>query len=182
MSEFELIASGIDVAPLLSQLKAHPELWNQHPARTGEGSPHRGIPDIWVRYRAPEELTAPDKFDEPHFAAFYPAWRILTELHPIVFGIMAKVRATYLGGILITHIPPRRAVKPHADFGWHPSHHNLKVYVPIQSSPGCINYCGGEAVNMRSGEAWSFNNLVEHSVVNDGDTDRYTLILCMRTL
>lgn len=182
MSAFELISAGIDVAPLLSQLEDHPELWNQHGGRTRTDSPHYGIDDIWVRYRPHDELTGPDKFDEPHFAGFYPAWHVLTELQPIVFDLMAKARATYLGGILITHIPPMKMVKPHADHGWHPSHHNLKIYVPIKSNPFCINYCGGEAVAMKAGEAWSFDNQIEHKVVNSGETDRYTAIICLRTL
>ena len=28
-----LIRSGVDVAPLLAEIDAHPELWNQHPMR-----------------------------------------------------------------------------------------------------------------------------------------------------
>ncbi len=182
MSNFELIAQGIDVAPLLGQLDRHPELWNVHSGRRRENSPHFDIPDIWVRFRAWGELTSPNDFDQPHFAAFYPAWDVLTALHAIVFDLMAETRATYLGGILITHIPPGKSVKPHADAGWHPSHHNLKIYVPIQSNPDCVNYCGGESVAMNAGEAWSFDNQVEHSVVNAGDTDRYTAIICLRTL
>ena len=33
---------------------------------------------------------------------------------------------------------------------------------------------------MRAGEAWLFDNLKLHSTVNDGDSDRVTLIVSMR--
>lgn len=182
MTAFELIAEGIEVAPLLTQLEACPELWGQHPGRTREGSPHFGIPDIWVRYRARDEITEPAKANEPHFASFYPAWYDLPALHPIAFGLMTRLNATYLGGILITKIPAGKEVKPHTDLGgWHAQNMPLKVYVPLQSNPLCVNYCGGDSVVMKTGEAWSFDNLVEHSVVNGGDEDRITLICCFRT-
>lgn len=176
----ERIASGINVGPALAQLNAHPELWNEHPNRTAENSPHYGIPDIWLRYRPLEELTSPERFREPHFATFYPAWYALPALTPIVFGLMAKVRATYLGGILITKIPPGCRVKPHDDRGsWHAEAMNCKVYVPLQANERCVNYCENDSAVMRAGEAWTFNNLLHHSVENNGDTDRITLIVCM---
>lgn len=181
MKHFELIDSGIDVSPLLSQIAAHPELWDQHGARRTPGSPHFDVPDIWVRYRAIEELTAAWKYAEPHFAAFYPAWDLLPALKPIVFDVMAKAKAVYLGGIFITKIPPGKSVLPHHDRGpWHAEFHNLKVYIPIQANDRCVNVCEEESVVMRAGECWSFNNLLTHSVHNNGNEDRMTLIICMR--
>lgn len=181
MQHFHKIASGLNVAPVLAQLEANPGLWNAHPGRTDHGSPHYGISDMWVRYRALHELTEPCKFGEPHFAEFYPAWGLLSGLHPIVFKLMASCWATYLGGILITRIPPGGVVKPHDDRGsWHAETMNYKVYVPLQANESCVNTCGDDVATMRAGEAWTFNNLVTHSVRNDGDTDRITLIVCMK--
>jgi hypothetical protein len=34
---------------------------------------------------------------------------------------------------------------------------------------------------MKPGEAWTFDNLRTHSVENNGDTERVTLIVCART-
>jgi hypothetical protein len=181
MSAFDLIDSGIETAALLAQVEAHPELWDAHPNRTYEASPHYGIPDIWLRWRKLSELTGPEKYNEPHFAEFYPAWHLLPGLHPIVFGLMAKVKAVYLGGILITKIPAGKQVKPHDDIGgWHAHFCNMKVYVPLQSNPDCVNYCADSSLAMQPGEAWYFDNLKTHSVVNSGATDRLTLICCFR--
>lgn len=183
MRHFEKIATGIDVAPLRAQILAQPELWDAYAERRASPeSPHHGVPDIWVRFRARSELTEPQHYREPHFSVFYPAWRALPALQPIVFGLMAQARAVQLGGILITKIPPGGRVKPHSDAagGWHPNFYNHKVYVPVMANDRCVNYCEDEAIVLRPGDASTFNNLLMHEVVNDGPTDRVTAIVCMR--
>jgi len=171
-----------NVAALEDELDAHPELWNNHPART-QHDVFFGTSDIWVRFRDPTELTGPEKYGEPHFPVFYPAWHLLPALHPIVFDLMAREKATHLGGIMFTRIPAKGQVKPHHDRGgWHAEHYKRKIYVPIKTNDNVLNTCEEEEVVMRRGDAWFFNNLVTHSVVNAGDSERVTLIVCMRTL
>lgn len=181
MKNFSKVAEGVDVEPLRVQVAVRPELWNTHPQRTSVESPHYGVDDIWVRYRALEDLKERHHFREPHFAVFYPAWHALPALHPIVFALMHKVKAVYLGGILITRIPPGGRVKPHHDRGsWHAEYLNMKVYVPIQSNEHCVNYCEDETEVMRPGTVYHFDNLRMHSVENNGETARITAIVCMR--
>lgn len=168
-----------DVSVLAKQLRANADLWNAHVFRQ-QGAFYQ-TDDIWVRWRAPEELTSPQKFLEPHFAVWYPAWRRLPALQPIVYDLMAKVRATHLGGILITRIPAGGEVKPHNDGGaWHAEFYTTKVYVVIENNLDCVNYCGGDEIVMAPGEAWEFDNLVTHSVVNKGKTPRVSAIVCMK--
>ena len=182
MTNFVKIADGINVEPVLQEVLAQPDLWNEYAERNHDpNSPHFGVPDIWVRYRKREELVTGDDFRAPHFAEFYPAWHRLRSLQPIVYGLVARVKAVYLGGILITKIPPGGQVKPHHDRGsWHAEEMNMKVYVPLQSNDGCINHCEDESVTMRPGDVWTFDNLKIHSVENRGETDRITAIICMR--
>ena len=40
---------------------------------------------------------------------FYPAWHALPHLRPIVFGLMARLEAVQLGGVLITRVPAGKA-------------------------------------------------------------------------
>lgn len=182
MADFRQILSGIKVRALVDQLAAQPELWDRDPERTRyPASAHRETSDIWLRFRAREELTSPEAFGEPHFAVFYPAWRALPAAHPIVFGLMAAMSAVYLGGILITKLPRGRTVHPHNDRGsWHAEWLNTKVYVILQANAQCVNWCEDERVVMRPGEAWQFENLKEHGVLNEGTTDRLALIVTMR--
>lgn len=166
----------------MAQIDRHPELWDVHKERRlGEGSPHAQMRDIWVRFRPYIELTEPRRYAEPHFAEFYPAWHVLTELRPIVWRLIERLHPVSVGAILVTRIPPGCEVLPHHDRGtWHAEFYETKVYVPLRSNDECINECGGERQIMRAGEAWFFNNLIEHSVVNRGDTERVTLIICFR--
>jgi hypothetical protein len=180
-NNFRLIWNHVDVAAAARQLDQHPELWNEFPERRIAGSPHEGVDDIWVRWRTRDQLTAPERYTEEHFASFLHPWRTLTEIQPIVYELMARVSAVYLGGILITRIPPGREVLPHHDRGpWHAEFMNCKVYLPLKSNAECVNLCEGDSVVMRAGEAWTFDNLRVHSVENRGDTERVTLIVCMR--
>jgi hypothetical protein len=187
LQNFRQIAAGIDIAPALAELDAQPELWNSHPERRGSGSPHEGVDDIWLRYRPKAELTEPARYLEPFIPAFYPEWYALPSLRPVVMALMAAMDAVQLGGLLMTRIPAGGQVKPHHDRGsWHAEFFNCKVYVPLRANLRCVNYSGVvlnntlERVVMRQGEAWTFDNQVFHSVENKGDTERITLIICLR--
>lgn len=172
----------MDVSELRRQLDDHPELWNQHPARLAPGGPFDETSDLWVRFRDPSELTSIEAYADPHFPIFYPSWHVLTALHAIVWNVMYLEHATMLGGILITKIPAGSRVKPHHDRGrWHAEFFNRKIYIPVKANSRCINYCGDESVVMKTGDAWHFDNLQIHSVVNEGDEERITVIICIRT-
>ena len=182
MGAFRLVASGVNVSGVVQELEAHPDLWNARAYRTESvASPHHGIPDIWLRYRKLSELTSPQAYREEHFAEFYDEWNLVPSLHPIVYGLMAAVKAVYLGGIIVTRIPPGHQVKPHDDRGsWHAERMNTKAYLILKDNPWCLNHCDGDTVHMRTGDVWEFDNLRPHSVVNDGPSDRWTAIISMR--
>ena len=183
MKHLQQIASGVDVAPLLLAIKQHPELWDEFtPRKSVEGSPHTAMQDIWVRYNDIRKFPDGDltHFNDPHYPVWYPAYDVLPQLRPIIFGLMARVEAVQLGGVLITKIPPGGRIDPHVDAGWHVEHYNTKLYIVLQSNEKCLNRVEDEVVNMKPGEVWWFDNRIEHEVVNNGDDDRITLIVCMR--
>ena len=182
MQHFRKITEGYDVAPVVEQLAAYPDLWGEHPERVAyPDSPHRETQDIWLRFRDPADLRHPTDYGNPHFAVFYPAWHKLPAVHPIVFDLMARERAVYLGGILMTRLPPRSQVYRHHDRGsWHAEYLNRKVYVILQGNPWCTNWCEDETLVMRPGDAWEFENLLDHGVINEGLNDRLALIVTMR--
>lgn len=170
-----------NVASLAEQLDAQPELWDERPQRLMKGGPFEGTSDIWVRWRAEHELTSPQAYLEPHFAVWYPAWRKLPALQPIVYDLMARTKAVHLGGILLTRIPAGGEIKAHHDRGgWHAEFYNTKVYVVIRNNDKCVNFCGGEQVIMSVGDAWQFDNQVLHGLYNQGPTERVSAIICMR--
>lgn len=184
MSGFVKIAQGLDTAPVLLALARQPRLWGRRNYRKDipEG-PHSQMTDIWLRYNDEKPFKESgdySKFNEQHDSVFYPEWYALPQVRPIVYGLMARVEATRLGGILITKIPPGGRIEPHRDEGWHATHYNTKVYVVLQSNPQCVNRSEDQHVAMAPGEVWYFDNTKEHEVWNDGPEDRITLIVCMR--
>jgi hypothetical protein len=174
----------VDVLPILLQLDKHPELWDIHPGRRmNANSPHNGLSDLWLRYRALDELEQGVNHNEPFFPpVWYPEYYILSEVKPIIQSVMTRVNGTALGGCLFTKIPPGKQVKPHTDeASWHARTYNLKAYVTIKSNPNVVNYTEDEPLVMRPGEVWTFDNLKMHSVINNGDDDRITLMMAIRT-
>ena len=186
MNQFALVRSfpDQDIERAAAQVSLLGDMfWNKHPQRTDRpDSPHRETDDIWLRYRDPAELHSPEDFRGPHFPIWYPAWSALTRLHPIVYDLAASVRAVHIGGCLITRIPPGKQVYSHDDRGaWHAEYHNTKIWVPLAANERCYNRCRDEEIIMRPGQAWTFNNLEPHSVRNEGDSARVTLICSFRT-
>jgi hypothetical protein len=177
VSHFRIIARDVDVSGVNADLDAHPELWDQNTARTQPGSPHEGVPDIWLRTRPPGEFGRDGVF----VPQFWPAWHALPSVAPIAFGLMAAFRAVQLGNILITRIPAGGEVKGHVDRGWAPEFFDLKFYIVLAGNEDCVNWCEDERVTMATGDVWLFSNTVPHGVRNDGPTDRRSLIITMRS-
>jgi len=176
MKHFLKIAEGIDVVPVLLELQRQPQLWNAHRERKDTpGTPHTEMSDIWIRHAASSE-----EFQRPHFAKWYPAYAALPSVRPLIFAAMARVQASHLGGVLITRIPARGQINAHVDRGWHPEFYNCKLYVVLESNQRCIFRVEDERVAMAPGDIWRIDNTKEHDVVNAGDSDRTTLIICNR--
>lgn len=184
MRNFLKVADGINVHPILFALLQHPELWNQRTRRRdSEESPHIAMSDIWVRYNddaEPRKTGDYSKFNDMHYPIWYPAINNLPMIKTLSLGLMGKMGATHLGGILITKIPAGGVIEPHVDSNWHANFYNCKLYVPLQTNPDCFNRCEEETIAMNAGDCWYFNNTVEHDVRNCGSEDRITLIICMR--
>lgn len=183
MKHFRLAHQGLDTAPILAELAEHPLLWDEHPERRlAPGGAFAGQEDIWVRARARDDLAEPDAFRLPHRPVFYPAWRALPSIQPVVFALMAMpdVRGVELGNVLVTRIRPFDAIGTHTDHGWAVEWFNRKFYVVLQGNARCVNVAEHEEVCMRTGEVWEFENRVPHSVENHGAAERISLIVTLR--
>ncbi len=182
MSRFRLVHAGLDTAPMLAELAAHPMLWDEHPERrAAPGSPHARMTDIWLRARARDDLGEPDAFRLPHRPVFYPAWRALPSLHPVVWSLMASHKGVELGNVLLTRLPPGEAIGTHADHGWAVEWFDRKFYAVLRGNARCVNTCEDEEVAMRTGEVWEFENRVPHGVENYGASERISLIVTLRS-
>lgn len=168
---------GFDVSGLQTELAEHPEVWDQHRWRTDHPrSPHRECSDIWCRYNALENLGP--RFNDPHEAVWYSVTRILPSAKRIAETI-ADLRQQVLAGVLITKIPAGKQVYPHIDRGWH-AENTDKVGVLIQGNAH-QQFCFENAAHTcEEGDVFWFSNQAAHWVTNDSDSDRVTLIVCLR--
>jgi hypothetical protein len=179
LSRFVRIATGIDPLPLLLELHRADALWDQNPQRrTYPDSPHRAMVDITVRYM-PEGLVNITTRRAEHRNVFWPAWGALPSLRPMVFGLMARVQATELGSIIITKLPAGGEILPHSDRGsWAPEYYNIKAHITVAGT--AVTRCEDEDCRQVAGDIWTFDNLLTHSISNDGDCDRIVIIVSMR--
>jgi hypothetical protein len=178
MGRFCLIAQGVDTVPLVLELARNERLWDANTdRRTYPGSPHVAMTDITARYMPEADVTLETRAG-PHRNVFWPAWHALPALRPLVFGLMARVSAVELGSIILTRLPPGASILPHVDKGWAPEWYNCKAHLTVAGK--ALVRCADDACAFETGTAWTFDNLLTHSVEAIGDGDRISLIVSMR--
>ncbi len=177
----QTIGLTLDVAEAVKQVDAHPEVWNTHRMRTEQyGTPHNGVSDIWVRYRNWADYTGDwAAFHDEHESEWYP----VVTTFPAVWSLTRKLKrfvgGKRLGGVLITKIPPGGRVEPHIDGGWHARHYD-KYAVQLKGNQDQAFCFEDSELRAEPGECYTFDNSKLHWVTNDSDSDRMTLIVCVR--
>jgi hypothetical protein len=166
LSNFRKVLSGIDISPLLNQVLAHPNLWNTD--------------DSWTRNKPNSVLYATDNIVLRYNSG--QVWNrsslfILTEVRPIIDALMQAIPGEVLGKILISRMTPGQTIAPHIDYWPAPGAPFYQRYqIPISVSPACIFRCGDEDLFMEPGNAYWFNNQVEHSVINNSSDVRISML------
>lgn len=177
MRNFQQIASGLIVTPLLNAVLRN-DLWNKNTLRTQHpNTAHSQVDDIWLRFnKLPENVT--DVIDDTE-AVNYPAWFALPDAQNICLNLMHQVRGERLGRVLITRLAPGKTIDPHVD-GGAPANYYRRFHVSLLGMPGQLFRCGSEIVSMPTGEVWWVNNRILHSVENNSADDRVTMIVDIR--
>lgn len=177
MRNFQRIAAGIDVFPLLHALQRQPELWDQNTIRTEHPmTAHGEVSDILVWFN---DTSDPQAVVDDRDVIPYPAWEKLPQIRPLIFNLMRGVEGVRLGRVIITRLAPGRQITPHVD-GGAPAEWFERYHIALQSLPGVVFKAGDEVVQMQTGEAWWFDNQQEHSVVNNSADDRLVIIADVR--
>jgi hypothetical protein len=188
---FERIAAGIDVEPLLHQLRTQPELWNAVPIRSQYGQ-HKDTDDILLRYNRfdPARDDPRDVVVSSIYCKNYPAWGALPLAMPIVFGLMARVQGVHLGRVFISRLPPEASIPPHSDRDPFteqefperpvPAVYYERYQLTLQAHPGVVFVAGDERVYMEPGTIWWFDNQAEHTVENRSLDDRIAMTIDIR--
>jgi hypothetical protein len=170
MSNFRVVMDRIDLCPLLQQIDAHHELWNTNSVRTSvQATVHYDVDDIILRYPKPG-LTNWNL--EP--------FSILSEAQALVFALCSAVRCELLGRVVISRLGPGKQIPPHEDhIGLTPMFYS-RYQIPLYSKKGVDFHCGDEILWMMAGNVYWFNNTITHSVINNSDEDRLSMIIDIR--
>lgn len=78
--------------------------------------------------------------------------------------------------VIIVNLPAGKSIPGHADSGMSLEFCN-RTHIPIKTNDNVLFTVAGETINMKEGEIWEFNNQKYHSVHNNGDEDRWHLII-----
>ena len=173
MRNFLRIAQGITVTPILLALYRHQDLWGVDKIRQqySEESPHKDVDDILVRFSVDEPVGDCLQCDWTAAANVIPAIR------DMALAVMSSVKGEQLGRVMVTRLPPGKAITPHRDVLGKYANFYTRYHVPLQSDVGCVFSCGEENVHMQAGEVWWFNGHLDHAVTNNSARDRLNLII-----
>lgn len=176
------LMTAFDVTRALSELDAHPELWDQHSLRTERyQTPHKVVSDIWVRYNDFDNL-AKDSYaftQMPHESVWYPCVEVIPSIKELAETVFDYVCGKELGGVLITRIPPGGSVEPHIDTGWHAGYYE-KFAVQLKGNKDQAFCFESDELRPLPGDLYTFDNSKTHWVTNESNEDRMTLIICIK--
>lgn len=191
--DFNLIARGFEVRPLVAQLRAHPELWETgRDYRTvsrfaDQLSPHRESQDIWVRHQKYETLgdyataSGRDSIMTPAISEWYPESLKLPAIYDMAANVCMGVGAIQLGGIFVIKIDAKKKVYPHSDLSWHSTYYS-KYMVVLKAQEGTtLGWTRSGVLIPETGDLWKFENETDHWVYNDSDDDMLIAIFSIRT-
>jgi hypothetical protein len=159
------------LSSIINELEEHPELWDAYPVRTTlKYGPFADSSDIVLQY---QDLEKP--FD--HYETIsYPPLLQLPSVQTAIWGLMSVVRGTRLGRSCITRLKPGQQVLAHCDSKLFSDYYD-RFHISLKDNGRCPFVCGSESYSPEPGTCFWFDNKIEHSVLNSGDTDRWTLII-----
>lgn len=164
----------------LKEFLVNCNLFGEYTQRSdGEGSPHKDMTDIWVRYKDPKpHIESGDwsKFADCHDSVWLKNIPFIKDLCSALMGFLDGER---LGGVLITKLPPGGKILPHVDSGWHAEEYD-KYYVPIKNHSGAVFFFDNCSIDPEEGEVYAFRNDKMHWVENNSEEDRIAMIVCIK--
>jgi len=173
-SNFRLVKSGLNVQPLLDDLRDWSHLFDKHTARQETpGSPHVDTKTIFLRWS--KELSVDTVFTDL-VAVDYPEIDCLYHAKQVILEVMKHTKAEKLGRVIIVSLKPGGQIPEHVDEGDYADHYE-RFHVCLASDAGNLFYNEKEAVYMRPGQIWHFNHKKPHKVENKSLSERIHLIV-----
>ena len=164
MKYFKLIRSGIDIGPLLEEVRSQEHAWLLNTSRQDKIRAQRDTNTIFISGPVPRPDLNVNENQESRFTA-------VAELFPKAVAFMtgaARDMNCHLSRATIVRLKPQSRVSRHIDAG---SYYLLRdrFHLVLYSSAGSVLMSGGEQVRMREGELWWFDNKQYHEAHNESD-------------
>jgi aspartyl/asparaginyl beta-hydroxylase (cupin superfamily) len=164
MKFFRLIRSGIDVAPLLAEVRAQEQAWLLNTSRQDRIRVQRDTNTIFIRGAVPRPDLHANENQESRFTG-------VSKLFPKAVALMtgfANEMNAHLSRATIVRLKPKSQVSSHTDAG---SYYFIRdrYHLALYSTAGSVLLSGDEQVRMREGELWWFNNKQYHEAYNESD-------------
>jgi outer membrane protein assembly factor BamB/orotate phosphoribosyltransferase len=162
MKYFHLMRSGIDVVPLLEEVRAQEHAWLLNTSRQQKIRVQRDTNTIFIN----GPVARPDlNVNENQECSFTP----LAALFPKALAFLtdfAKQMNCQLSRATIVRLKPKSRVARHIDVG---SYYLIRdrFHLVLHSSAGSVLSSGGEQVRMQEGELWWFDNKQYHEAHNE---------------
>ncbi len=173
MNHFKLIRSGIAPEPFLAEIAAIQGAWETATGRQEKIAVQRealAIPLRGLKKSAIGERRRRDVHES--------RWTAGAQHYPVARAFLketAKLLDSLLSRAKIVCLPAGRRVYPHIDRGEYYRLRN-RYHLVLKSTHGSWLKAADEAVRMREGELWWFDNDQVHEAMNDGDEDRIHMI------
>lgn len=184
---FEVVARGIQTAPLIERLDQAPELWRWAERNSYPGSAHAEGKTILLRWAKTPQVDPPPTPEamvnlvlSTTEAEDYPASSaLMPEAGEAVMAILERLRGyvgEQLGHVMLTRLPPGGRIARHTDEGVYADLYD-RFHLCLAGDEGNTFRCGGETYHPKPGEAFWFNHKREHEVENAGALARVHLIV-----
>lgn len=187
MRNFQRIATGVNVTPLMLAIARQPNLWKEDTfLRDYPQGPFGEVDSIILRFPdRPKDFTAEQVelykqnklpgYDQ-HESVDQPVFAQLPEARDFVMNIFAAVRGERLGRVLINRIAPGGIIYPHPDTEAHAEYYS-RFHLVLQSAEGVRFRCDNEWAYWETGSVFWFNNKLEHEVENHSSVDRIHMVI-----
>ena len=164
MKYFKLVRSGIDVGPLLEEVRSQEQAWLVDTGRQDRIRVQRDTNTIFLRSAVHRPDLHVNENQESRLTS-------AAELFPKALAFMAEFAQQmdcHLSRATIVRLKPHSQVFRHIDEG---SYYFLRdrFHLVLKSSLGSVLMSGGEQVRMQEGELWWFDNKQFHESYNESD-------------
>lgn len=165
-----IIFKDLDVSALLGELSSNSKYWKEDTFyKTIADVTFRDIDCITLRY-------ANEGSNENKDSLIYKEFPLIQSA---VFDILGLLHGERLGGVMINRLSPGSTIPLHSD-GLASNAYYHRFHLVLQTNDGVTTLIDNELYKMGVGEVWWFDHTKEHTITNNGDTDRIHLIVDIR--